>query len=101
MKALALRGRGENKDAYDLVYFVRRHPGGIDEIATRLAPLIVEPEAAEAMAYLDEDFATIDGIGPRRAAEFLYEARNEEAEADAWGAVRDLLDLLSKLKSSS
>ncbi len=94
MKALALRGRGENKDAYDLVYLLRNRPAGIAGIAARLEPLLGEPEAREAIGYLDEDFAAIDAIGPIRAAEFLHDARNEDAEADAWGAVRDLLDLL-------
>jgi hypothetical protein len=94
MKALALRGRGENKDAYDLVYLLRHHPAGIGGIAARLKPLLGEPEAREAIGYLDEDFATIDSIGPIRAAEFIHDARNEDAEADAWGAARDLLDRL-------
>lgn len=94
MKALALRGRGENKDAYDLVYLLRHHPAGIAGIAARLKPLLGEAEAREAIGYLDEDFATPDSIGPIRAAEFVHDARDEDTEADAWAAARDLLDQL-------
>lgn len=93
MKALALRLRGENKDAYDLTYLLRFGPG-IVEIAKRLASMKDEPEVREAVGYLREDFATMESIGPRRTSEFMLDARNEDLEADAWGAVQDLLDRL-------
>jgi hypothetical protein len=64
MKALALRSRGENKDAYDLAYVLQNQEGGTDAIAKRMTPLLVLSEAVEAMQRLDEDFATIDSIGP-------------------------------------
>jgi hypothetical protein len=94
MKALALRGRGENKDAYDLVYILRNFGDGPAAVAERLKPLMRETEAQEAMRFLAEDFQTIAHLGPRRAAEFLHDGPNEEAQADAWGAVRDMLDRL-------
>jgi predicted nucleotidyltransferase len=97
MKALALRSRGENKDAYDLAYVLQNQEGGTDVVAKRIAPLLALPEAVEAMRRLDEDFATIDSIGPRRVAEFLFDARNEVAEADAWGAARDLVERVNKM----
>lgn len=37
LKALAFADRGEPKDAYDLVYVLRRWPEGIDDVADRLA----------------------------------------------------------------
>jgi hypothetical protein len=37
LKALALADRGELKDAYDIVYVLRRWPHGITDIADRLA----------------------------------------------------------------
>ena len=94
MKALAFRSRGENKDAYDLVYFLRNYGTATDEVAKSLAPLIADEEAKGAMQVLREDFAAIDSIGPRRAAEFIHGGRNDEAQADALGAVRDLLEAL-------
>ena len=94
MKALAFRSRGENKDAYDLVYFLRNYGNATNEVAIALAPLLENEEANRAVQMLREDFAAIDSIGPRRAAEFVHGGRNDEAEADALGAIRDLLDAL-------
>jgi hypothetical protein len=91
MKALAFQSRGENKDAYDLVYLRRNYGSGTEEVAKSLAPLLEDEEAKRAVHMLREDFAAIDSIGPRRAAEFIHGGRNDEAEADALGAVRDLL----------
>ncbi|MBI4953822.1 MAG: hypothetical protein HY908_17485 [Myxococcales bacterium] len=99
MKALALRSRGENKDACDLAYLVRNHGAGVEAIATALHGLCAgagAPETALAVRYLDEDFATVDSIGPRRAAEFLFGGHDAAAAADAWGSVRDLIERLSE-----
>jgi len=94
MKALAFRIRGENKDAYDLVYLIRNFESGPEAVAARLRPLMSEPEAQDAVGFLTADFETVEHVGPRRAAEFLHDGENEDAQADAWGAVRDLLDRL-------
>ena len=53
-----------------------------------------EPEALEALRILAEDFETVGHVGPLRAAEFLHDGPNDDAQADAWGAVRDLLEQL-------
>jgi hypothetical protein len=94
MKALAFHIRGENKDAYDLVYVLRNFGDGPGAVAARLTPLAGEPEALEAKRHLSEDFESVGHIGPLRAAEFLHGEPNDAAQADAWGAVRDLLDRL-------
>jgi hypothetical protein len=94
MKALAFHSRGENKDAYDLAYVLQNYKGRAAAVAKRLAPLRAADETAQALEELDRDFATIDSVGPARVAEFLFGARNDAAEADAWGVVRDLLDQL-------
>lgn len=55
-----------------------------------------ENKDAYDIAYLLRNF----GGGPRdvaaRVSEFLFDARHDETEADAWGAVRDLLDALPR-----
>lgn len=96
MKAFALRNRGENKDAYDIAYLLRNYGNGPRDVAARLAPLMQEPVAQEAVGMLAEDFETADSIGPRRVAEFLFDGRDDDTEADAWGAVRDLVEALPK-----
>ncbi|MEY4513674.1 MAG: hypothetical protein RLZZ450_5796 [Pseudomonadota bacterium] len=94
MKALSFRSRGENKDAYDLVYVVRNFGDGIEDVSSHLAPLCDDDETLRAISILDEDFQSVDGLGPMRAAAFVHGTRNEAAEADAWSAVRDLLERL-------
>jgi Nucleotidyl transferase AbiEii toxin, Type IV TA system len=95
LKALAFKNRSEPKDAYDLIYILRRWPAGISDIAERLAahhgryPEIV----TAALAALEDDFAEVDSIGPMRAASFDGElAEDVDAlAADAHGFVDDLL----------
>ena len=93
MKALAFRSRGENKDAYDLIYLLQNFGEGLEDVLRALAPLLEEPETQLALRYLSEDFKGPESVGPIRAAEFLHGARNDDAQADAWGVVSDLLRL--------
>lgn len=95
LKAFAFADRGEPKDAYDLVYVIRRWPDGTGDIADRLVahaqknPGIVE----DVLGKLANDFATVDNLGPRRAAAFQG-GEGEDLDAavvDAHGYVDDLL----------
>jgi Nucleotidyl transferase AbiEii toxin, Type IV TA system len=95
LKALAFADRVEPKDAYDLVYVIRRWPTGVTDIADRLLAHshrhgeIVE----QALKHLDNDFRDVDRIGPLRAAEFdtLRADDFDAAIADAQGYVDNLL----------
>ncbi|MFP3900251.1 MAG: hypothetical protein ACLFXM_05310 [Acidimicrobiia bacterium] len=95
LKTLAFADRIVQKDAYDLVYVVRGMPGGGGAIATRLKEHAVShPEMIErAITFLDRDFASVDHVGPRRAAEFEHfePGARVDAAADAHGLVDDLL----------
>lgn len=92
MKAHALRLRGENKDAYDLVYVLKHFGDGTTgAIAERFASVSGLVEANEALGYLAEDFASPDHLGPSRAAEFLFRRKDAEAQADAFGHVQEFL----------
>ena len=97
LKALAFRGRGENKDAYDLFYVLRHLEAGLADIVRRLQPHAGDASARDALAFLKEDFAEIDSVGPRRVAEFLLGRLDEELQADARGLVLDLLELCQRL----
>jgi hypothetical protein len=94
LKALAFRGRGENKDAYDLLYVLQNYGTEyIAEVAAALRPLLDHAVAHEALQVLKEDFSTARSLGPMRAAEFL--ARSDDAyRADLAGAVVELIRLL-------
>lgn len=95
LKALAFADRGEPKDAYDLVYVLRRWPDGIGDIAEGLASHANKhmETVGDALGKLANDFAAADNVGPRRAAAFQGGGQQEldEAAADAHGYVDDLL----------
>lgn len=95
LKALAFEGRGEPKDAFDLVYTIRNWPGGVQEIAERLARH-AERHAGyvnDALTILERDFRTPEMVGSLRVAEFeeVAAAARDEVAADASGYVDDLL----------
>lgn len=91
LKALAFGTRGENKDAYDLYYVIRNYGSGIDDVLKQLNPILHEHETQEALQILRRDFFDPDGVGPRRVAEFMYRAPNDELQADVAGFMRELL----------
>lgn len=91
LKAIAFRGRGEHKDAYDLVYVLLNDPRGVAEIARRIATLKPKSLVREALEILRQDFTALNGVGTMRMAEFLRDADNDSLRADAAGAVRALL----------
>jgi predicted nucleotidyltransferase len=95
LKAFAFADRAEPKDAFDLVYVVRRWPGGAGAIAQRLAVHAgAQPDiVTSALTLLARDFAAPDLIGPLRVAEFegAVDAERDEVAADAHGYVDDLL----------
>ncbi|HVA49797.1 MAG TPA: hypothetical protein VNH11_25745 [Pirellulales bacterium] len=93
LKALAFGGRGENKDAYDLVYLLQNYGTGIDDAFERLRPLLGAQPTEDAIAILARDFEGVDSVGPMRVAEFLGDRRDADIRADAAGAVRALLEL--------
>jgi len=95
LKSIAFRLRGENKDAYDLYYLVRNFGAGVDDVASRLKLLLVDPSARQATDYLKEDFLELDGVGPRRVAQFITGGPDDTIQADVVGFIRQLLRLCS------
>jgi predicted nucleotidyltransferase len=95
LKAFAFADRAGPKDAYDLVYVLRRWPGGVADIADRLAQHATRSRdiVQDALGLLSNDFASPDSLGPRRAAAFEGDAGDDldATAADAHGYVDDLL----------
>lgn len=95
LKALAFANRGENKDAYDLIYVLRRWPGGINGVADRLAEHASEHTGVvgDALGKLVNDFGEVQQVGPQRVAAFegVDGEPRDAAAADAHGYVDDLL----------
>lgn len=98
MKAHAFRLRGENKDAYDLVYVLMNYgEGDVRGVSERFTRIANDGESARALTLLEEDFASVAHVGPRRAAEFLATRDDDEVRADAFGYVAEFLRLVSGL----
>ena len=56
-----------------------------------MQPLLGDPQTQAALAVLEKDFSNVDGLGPRRVAEFLHGAGDDDLQADVRGAVMDLV----------
>ncbi len=98
LKAMAFRGRGENKDAYDLVYVLLNYGSvPVVEVAERFGLVAGEPFARAALAILSEDFATADHVGPRRRAAFLGDQDDFVVRQDAVGATIEFLRMVRAL----
>jgi len=96
LKALAFKGRGENKDAYDLFYVLENYGQElITDVANALRPLLAHEAAKKAMAILEEDFSAPSALAPRRAGDFLGRT-DAEFLADRAGLVKELLRQLRK-----
>jgi hypothetical protein len=91
LKALALRIRGENKDAYDLFYLLRNYGRSVSDMAAQLRPLLRDVSAVKALEHLQADFNNAKAIGLRRVAEFVYGRPDADIQADAVGFVRQLI----------
>ena len=94
LKSLAVSGRRENKDAYDLIYALN-------------ATMFDESLRSEVLAFLHDNrndecvekaFETIkgyfgqhDSIGPMNVARFLTGHPDDNIQADAVGLIKDLL----------
>lgn len=92
LKAHAFRGRGEDKDAYDLVYMLLNYgEPPVAEVAARFASLADRPEAGEALAILAEDFASENHLGPMRRAAFLDDRADVSLRQDAFAVVQEFL----------
>lgn len=87
LKALAVKGRGDNKDAYDLFYVLTNYGAGMPDVLARMRPLLAHEQAREALRILRDDFTEIDRVGPMRVAEFITGSRDEAIQADVVGQV--------------
>jgi hypothetical protein len=91
LKAHALRLRGENKDAYDLIYTLMSFGAGVEDVVERFASIAEQRVALEALSFLKEDFASEGHVGPKRAAAFRTDRAAEDVQADAFGYVAEFL----------
>jgi len=96
MKGVALFDRLKQKDAYDIHFCLRHHPGGIRALVEEFEPWLKHGLVKEGLAKIRAKFESVDAIGPVWAAEFI-EAQGEDfeiARRDAFERVQALLDAL-------
>lgn len=97
MKAFAMKGRDNPKDAYDIAYCLRNYPGGVEAVAEEVRKFGTHGLVREAMGYLSEDFKSIDQVGPTGVAIFQGLLRGEDRELarrDALERVQELIRLV-------
>lgn len=70
MKAAALGGRIEPKDAADIVFCLTRYPGGIEAVAAEFEAHLGDPTVRQALEELARQFATPDDRGPKLVSNF-------------------------------
>ena len=90
---LAFRNRGANKDAYDFAYVLSGI--GVRNASECLRPFLADPHVKKAVAIIRQDFATHDGLGPRRVANFLTNGPDDDIQADVVGDVLAFLQEIS------
>ncbi|GGO40193.1 nucleotidyl transferase AbiEii/AbiGii toxin family protein [Deinococcus humi] len=80
LKGLALLGRREPKDAYDVYYTVRHAPEGPEALGRACQALQDHPDARRAYDAIAQKFEHLDSYGPGAVLDFLSQ---EESNADA------------------
>jgi hypothetical protein len=94
-KVDALKGRLNNKDAYDIVWLTEAWPGGQPGLASviRASPIHDDPLFRQALVELEQEFASIDAAGARKYARFMSapEVDLDQSAQRASSAVKLLL----------
>ena len=102
MKGMALADRLKEKDAWDIYFCLRHHPGGVENLIKEFEPHIGHSLVKEGLAKIAEKFASPNQIGPRHVADFESVADVEERariERDAFERVDYLLQRLGMVNS--
>ena len=98
LKAIAFRNRGENKDAYDLVYMLRSamfEPTLRNDLLSFLSDHRRDADVQRALSYIEQDFISHDGVGPKRTSAFWAGQPDDEIQADVVSLVSRLLKSVS------
>ena len=71
MKGYAIAQRLKPKDAYDIYYYVRNYPGGIEALAKATRPLLDVEVARTGFLQISEKFRDLDDFGPTSMRQFV------------------------------
>jgi hypothetical protein len=95
MKGMALADRLKEKDAYDIYFCLRNHPGGIDSLIEAFKPHILHRLVREGLEKIKEKFASVNHIGPRLITSF--EGITNENEEERTRMQRDVFERVQYL----
>lgn len=95
MKGMALWGRMNEKDAYDIYYCCKNYPAGLPSLVEEIRPLLKNKLAQEGLEKIKAKFATVETIGPVWVADFL-EISDSEERARVQREAFELVDTLMK-----
>jgi hypothetical protein len=97
MKSLAMHGRNNEKDAYDIHFCIEAYPFGLEALATKFRSRRKDPLVIEALEKLAAKFRSPEDEGPRIVADneqLLGEAR-EMRKVQVAARVQELIRLFN------
>jgi hypothetical protein len=95
MKGMAMADRLKEKDAWDIYFCLRNHPGGLDGLIEVFKPHLQLRLVREGLEKIKEKFASVNHIGPRLITNFEGISNEEERtriQRDAFERVQYLLN---------
>ena len=70
MKGMAMYDRLKPKDAWDVYFCMKNHPGGLGALTLEFEPHVSHALVREGLGKIAGKFASPDHIGPRHVADF-------------------------------
>lgn len=98
-KAIALGGRSEAKDNYDIYALVSNYKDGEKSCAEELKPYLKEKEIQDAIGEIAKNFEKETSLGPTLVGTFMYpgdEDARKRVMTDSYMRINRFLELLKK-----
>jgi len=97
MKGFSFSERASEKDAYDIFWLFKNHPGGEAGISKEIHQMMHKKMVRQSMQLIKELYKSNDSIGPVAVANFLEPTSDEERQIiirDAFETVNRILEHL-------
>ncbi len=94
MKGITLNTRMKEKDAWDILFCLKHHPGGLDALIQEFLPHRKNKLVLEGLSYIAEKFASVEHLGPKSVADFdeiIDDEERDRVKRDAFERVNYLL----------
>jgi len=97
MKGMAMADRLKEKDAWDIYFCLKHHPGGLDDLADLFKEQMTHNLVLEGLQKISEKFQSPEHIGPKHVADFEGIEDEEERALKKRDAFERVDYLLRKL----